>query len=334
MAKKIVTIGGGSGMPVINESLLLAGAKNIKSIVTVMDSGGVTGRMRTDSRGQEVAYSDALRTLLSLIPPQFADWKKIISLKEMLRRRNDRGQDLGYTIFSHYFGSENGFGEIQNLLETLTEVKFMGRVLPVTTAPTHLIFKTKSGFVHRGEHELDDKRMSADTVTNIWLEPEVTAFPESVDAVKEADLIIFSCGSFYGSVLVNLLPIGIQQALKVNSGKKAYVTNLASTKNETDKFCPEDFIRLLRKYTRLSKPLDYLIVPNLSRTGFEKKYPQVAAKYNLEHSHFLGWGKDELEEIQKSGVQIITHEALVIDPVLKRLRHDPNKLSQTLKALI
>ena len=43
----IVTIGGGSGTPVLNEALLLVGVKKITSIVTVMDSGGITGWMRT-----------------------------------------------------------------------------------------------------------------------------------------------------------------------------------------------------------------------------------------------------------------------------------------------
>ncbi|MEK7127783.1 MAG: 2-phospho-L-lactate transferase CofD family protein [Patescibacteria group bacterium] len=52
----IVTIGGGSGTPVLNEALLLVGVKKITSIVTVMDSGGITGRMRTDAMGKEVAY--------------------------------------------------------------------------------------------------------------------------------------------------------------------------------------------------------------------------------------------------------------------------------------
>jgi len=48
---RICTIGGGTGMPVINEALMMAGFRNIKSIVSTFDSGGDTGRLRTDERG-------------------------------------------------------------------------------------------------------------------------------------------------------------------------------------------------------------------------------------------------------------------------------------------
>jgi len=63
---KICTIGGGSGMPIINSSLVAAGFTNINSIVTTFDSGGDTGRMRTDERGKILAFSDYWRSLISL----------------------------------------------------------------------------------------------------------------------------------------------------------------------------------------------------------------------------------------------------------------------------
>lgn len=325
MNLRIVTVGGGSGTPIVNEALLLAGAKNIDSVVTVMDSGGITGRMRTDSAGQQIAYSDSLRTLLSLISPKIAKTPRVKSLKELFLKRNDRGQ-VGYTIFSHYFSPETGFAQIQELLETLADIKFCGRVIPVTTQPCDLVFETKSGQVYRGEHELDDKRMSADTVTQMWLDPEVTAYVEAIDAIASADLIIFCCGSLHGSILINLLPKGIKQALRISHARKFLLTNLASSKNETDNFTPEDFVKIFQKYSGMDDPLDYLIVPNISREKFEKKYPDVAERYALEHSHFLGW--------EKTTVPFLAHDATTIDPVLKRLRHDPKKLAKLFKQLL
>ena len=61
---KVVTIGGGSGMPIVNKALIRAGFENIKSIVTTFDSGGDTGRMRTDERGRVLAFSDYWRALI------------------------------------------------------------------------------------------------------------------------------------------------------------------------------------------------------------------------------------------------------------------------------
>lgn len=324
---KIVTIGGGSGMPVVNEALLLAGVKYITSVVTVMDSGGVTGRMRTDARGKEVAYSDGLRVLLSLVSPKKLNDKRVQNLIKMLRRRNDREQDLGYTIFSHYFNQENGFSEIQNLLENLTGLKFCGQILPVTTQPCQLVFKTLSGQIYRGEHELDDKRMSADTIVRMWLEPEVTAYIKSVEAIAQADVIIYSCGSLHGSILVNFLPKGIKQAFRLSHAKKILITNLASTKNETDKFKPEDYRKIFQQYSELSEPIDIFLAPKMTQEQFEKKYPKITRNYALEHSHFLGWEKEMFDN------HVIFHEATTIDPKLGRLRHDPKKLSLVFKRL-
>jgi len=332
--KKIVTIGGGSGTPVINQALLLSGVKRITSIVTVMDSGGITGRMRTDSQGQEIAYSDSLRTLLSLIPPHLQGSQKVKTLKTLLRSRNARSEDLGYTIFSHFYHQENGFGEIKQILESLTGIHFLGEVIPVTLNSTHLAFETSQGIVYKGEHELDDKRMSADSVTKIWLEPQVKASPQALAAIKSADFIIFSCGSLHGSILVNLLPEGIKPALKTGKAKKIYMTNLVSSRNETHNFTPADFIRLFKKYTAIPKPIDILIVPELSRNQFESLYPEVAYRYSLEQSHFLGWEKETLATTKKLGVNVITHTATTIDPILKRIRHDPKELSSTFQKIL
>lgn len=325
----IVTIGGGTGTAVVNEALLLAGVKKITSIVTVMDSGGITGRMRTDSQGQEVAYSDGLRTLLSLIPPKALNSPKVKILKSLLRRRNDRGQDLGYTIFSHFFDQKSGFGPVQEILEKLTQIKFAGVVLPITTQSSNLMFTTASGRTYQGEHELDDKRMSADVVSRVWLEPQAAGYPKALETIIDARLLIFSCGSLYGSAIANLLPTGVKQALKISKAVKVLVTNLASTRNETHNFAPLDFIRIFQKYTLLENPLDVLVVPDLSRADFEKKYPRIARRYALDNSYFLGWDQKLLDN-----VVILPHNATTIDPVQKRLRHDPRKLALTLKKLL
>lgn len=323
-----MTIGGGSGTPVLNEALLLAGAKEITSIVTVMDSGGVTGRMRTDARGQEVAYSDGLRTLLSLISPKEKSSKKVKTLIELLKKRNDKNEDLGYTIFSHFFDKAEGFGKIKEILEKLTNIKFCGRVLPITTASTNLVFETASGQVYYGEHELDDKRMSADTVKNIWLDPEVSAFGPALTAISEADLIFYSCGSLHGSILVNLLPKGVVGALRHSQALKILLTNLVSSRNETHNFAISDFVKLFAKYTQNPHPLDLVIVPNMTQKIFERKYPKVARRYLMEHAYFLGW------EDTPRDVQILKHDAVMIDPVKSRLRHDPKKLGLVLKKLL
>lgn len=50
---KVVTIGGGSGMPVVNKALVKSQIGWVNSIVTVFDSGGDTGRQRTGKRDKQ-----------------------------------------------------------------------------------------------------------------------------------------------------------------------------------------------------------------------------------------------------------------------------------------
>ncbi|HWS49291.1 MAG TPA: 2-phospho-L-lactate transferase CofD family protein, partial [Candidatus Methanoperedens sp.] len=100
---KICTIGGGTGMPVINEALVKAGFSGIKSIVTTFDNGGDTGRLITDERGQILANSDYWRSLISL-------WKDGEQKKiwvDMLRYRDGRARNFG-NIFFQFMSEKSG----------------------------------------------------------------------------------------------------------------------------------------------------------------------------------------------------------------------------------
>lgn len=330
--RKIVTIGGGTGTAVVNEALLLAGARFISSIVTTMDSGGLTGRRRTDSHGAEIAFSDAMRTLLSLVYLKDKKFLRYQSLEKILRSRTETDQ-LGYSIFSHLFDKQYGFAPLQKELENLTGIKFCGQIIPVTTQSTNISFRTQSGEIFHGEHELDNHRMSKDMVKKIWLEPAANAFPKAIEAIEEAGWIIFSFGSLHGSVLSNLLPKGIKEAYRKSRAIKVYVSNLASTRNETHEYQPSDFIQVFRKYSCVSYPLDVLILPQMTRRQFEKKYPEATKNYDNEHAHFLGWDKAQIAKIPRQ-TKVLFHDATVVDPVHQRLRHDPKKLAKTFRQLL
>ncbi len=333
--EKVTTIGGGSGTPVVNEALILGGSQNIKSIVTVMDSGGVTGRMRIDSDGKQIAYSDALRTLLSLIDPESASPGTIQTLKDILRSRNSRQQDLGYIFFSHFFDREkNGFEDIQSRLTALTGIKFKGKVLPVTMYPTDIVFLTRLGRRYKGEHEFDDKRMSTDTVKTMFLDPSVIAYAPAIDAVEKADTIFFCCGSLHGSVLCNLLPGGMRDALAKSKAKKVLITNLVSTRNETHDYKPSDFVEIFREYSGMDTPIDVLVVPQMTRSEFESKYPDIAERYASEHSFFLGWEEQDLYAAQGQGIEIVTHNATYIEPIQRTVRHNSKELAPVVKEVI
>lgn len=331
----IVTIGGGNGSPVVNEALLTTGKVNsVNAISAVFDMGGATGRRRTDSHGQEIAFSDPMRNLASLVDTKVRSSIQYEALIKHLKSRS-YGRVLGQEIFAHFHKSDDGFDYIQEHLTNLTGIKFKGKVIPSTAKSTNIIFSTTSGRIYTGENELDNHHMSKDMVKRMWLARKVPAYEGAVEAIKNAPLIILSCGSIYGSVLCNSLPTGIKDAFKKTRAKVYMVTNLVSTRNETHNFKPTDFVKLIRKYTGINPT--GLIVPQLTLEEFESKEPKVARLYDLEYSYFLGWDKKELDRARKNGIKIITHDATSViksDDGGSLVRHNPVRLAETLKKLL
>jgi len=331
---KIVTIGGGTGAPIITQALLSAGFKNLSCIAASMDSGGKTGIIRSDERDQVIAISDLLRTLISLIGST-NHTKNIQAFTDLVSFTDGRQRNLGYTIYYALLEMyQNDFIKAQDHLEKLLGIKFDGTVIPVTTDSSNICFETKNGSVFNGEHELDKQSMSKNSIVDLWLDPDVPATPQAIEALEKADFIIYCPGSLYGSVISNFLPVGITDALAVSKAQKILVTNLVSNRNQTHHFTPEKYLQVFHKYTGLPQPFDIIIAPSISQKMFEKKYPKIAKSYALEHSHFLGWSKTELKRIANKGIKVLTSDILSITPQLSRLRHDPQKLSRVFKKII
>lgn len=331
---KIVTIGGGTGAPVITQALLLAGFKNLSCIAASMDSGGKTGVIRSDERDQVIAISDLLRTLISLIS-NTNHQTNIKAFTDLISFTDGRQRNLGYTIYYALLEMyQNDFIKAQKHLENLLGISFEGTVIPVTTDSSNICFETKNGIVFRGESELDKQSMSKNTIVDIWLDPNVPATAQAVTAIEEADYVIYCPGSLYGSIISNFLPIGIKEALMTSKAQKILITNLVSNRNQTHNFTPDKYIKIFQKYTGLKKPVDIIITPDISQKTFEKRYQKVARSYNLEHAHFLGWTPEDLKNSLEKDIKIYSSDIISITPHLNRLRHDPKKLSKVLKTIL
>lgn len=333
---RIVTVGGGNGNPVINESLLGTGMVSYINVISaVFDMGGATGRRRTDSRGMEIAYSDPMRNLASLADPNQRNTPQYKALLEHLKSRQ-WGKVLGQDVFAHFHRDGDGFDGVQEHLTNLTGINFMGKVLPSTAESTNIKFSTGSGRIYTGENQLDEHYMSKDMVVDMWLEKDVLAYTDAKDAIEKATLIILACGSVRGSVLCNTLPLGMREAFHRSQAQIYLVTNLVSTRNETHDFKPADFAALVNSYIGEGR-LNGLIVPEVTRAKFEEIYPEVSYIYDLDHSYFLGWEDNELKMAEETGIKIVTHNATIVvdsDGKERTVRHDPSKLSEALKSLL
>lgn len=336
--KNVTTIGGGSGGPSIIEALV-RGGHYIDAICTVMDSGGLTGKRRTDSWGRELAYSDALRSLLALIPPTLDNHPVIEVLRGKWFVSRTEREHLGYIILSHSvmnFNREDGFLGLQKDIEKMIGTNLPGRVIPVTMESSNIAFKTSDNKIYVGEHELDEMSRSGEMVEDIWLEPLPEAYNPALESLSNARNIIITPGSWYGSVLVNLMPKGVKDAYKKSNAQKILITNLVSTRNETHMYSPSNFIENLQKYSGMKKPIDILLVPSISKKEFDQQYHEVSANYKVkDRSYFLGWEDDVIREAENTfGIQIVKHDAIKIDPQYHRIRHDTIKMSEILSKLL
>ncbi|MUM77914.1 GAK system CofD-like protein [Pseudodesulfovibrio sp. F-1] len=110
-----------------------------------------------------------------------------------------------------------------------------GLVRPVVEGDLHLAAELEDGSVVTGQHRLTGKEGApvASPVRRIWLtgSPD-DALPlsaaidgEVAGLVSGADLICYPVGSFFTSVLANLLPAGVGRAVAACPGPKVFVPN-------------------------------------------------------------------------------------------------------------
>lgn len=317
----VCTIGGGSGMPIVNKALIGAGFKEINSIVTTFDSGGDTGRMRTDERGKILAFSDYWRALISLWDngEQKEDWD------EMLRFRDGRGRNFGNLFFQFLSEKEGNLSNVDLAFKKLTGAKLMGEVVPVSTELANFCFKTESGKNYSGEHYLDVLRMSLDKVVDVWLNPEVRATKEAITSLKKADLIIVCPGSMYGSILINFLPKGMREAYKASRAKKILMTNITSTANENNGFDQDDYVKVFAKYLKIKSPFDLVVMADLTKLN-KREVDKALQSYALEHSFPIRYKA-------KSDNKTLLADVAVIDKKNMRLRHSEEKLEKLFSRL-
>ena len=242
---KIVSIGGGTG-----SYNLLSGLKHrdcrLTAVVTTMDSGGSSGRLR-DEFGH-LPPGDLRQCLLALSPDDHSG----MVLRGLFNYRFDKGNGLDGHSFGNLFltalteitgSAEQAIDEMGRLLN------IKGRVLPVTLANADLCARLRDGSVIIGETNIDRRSAgSAAPIDYVYLEPSTAkVHPPTAAAIEEADAIVIGPGDLYTSIVPNLLVEGVTEALARCRGVRIYVCNLMTKPGESDGFKASDFIREVGK---------------------------------------------------------------------------------------
>ncbi len=313
--KKIVTIGGGTGVFTVLTGLRKYPAE-LSAVVTMADDGGSTGMLREDFG--ILPPGDVRRALIALSKTE----DKILA--ELFTYRFKEGTGL----HGHSFGNlmltalERITGDFEGAIGAAAKILGVeGGVIPVTKKFTKLFAELENSQIIRGESNIDipshDGRLK---IKRVWLEPKATLNPSAEKAILDADLVVLGPGDLYTSVLPNLLIEGMPEALKKTKAKKVYITNLMTKFGETNDFVASDFLKTIEIYLG-KRVLDYVVANN------QKPAPARLRPYVKEKASFVELDSDNFSK-----------KPLLVSAPLSRtkgfLRHDPERLARVLWGLI
>jgi uncharacterized cofD-like protein len=323
--KKVVVIGGGTGSPVVLRALKRLDDVDIVSVTTAFDNGGSSRELR-DQFGV-LPPGDIRRCLVAL-----SDGEGEQTLRDLFAFRFDAGGTLNghsfgnllLTALARMYGSD-----IAGIKKASEILKVHGTVLPVSLQQSHLVATFENGLVVKGETEIDIPTRPGDLhITDIHLEPEAHIYDEVADAIASADLVVFSAGDLYTTIIPNVLVVGMKEALKTSKAKKVIMINLMTKWGETHAFVASDFARELAHYSGIPK-FDYAlcdngILPTIIAEAYakDKQFPVVIDNTLAKYAR----------EILATDISMVP--AQNNDDANYVRRHDPVKLAKILTDII
>jgi CofD-related protein of GAK system len=155
--------------------------------------------------------------------------------KEMPSNFDLRGASIGNLVITGgYLNYERHMDPVLFLFSKLAEVR--GVVRPVVNLDLHLVTELENGRVLVGQHLLTGKEvepiespvrrvfLSADNQNPRPIHPPIREKIRRL--IERAELICYPIGSFYSSVIANLLPRGVAQTIAGTDCPKVYIPNV------------------------------------------------------------------------------------------------------------
>ncbi len=327
-AKKIVTIGGGTG-----SFMLLSGLKKypiaLSAIVSMADDGGSTGVLR-DELGV-LPPGDVRQCLVAL-----SESSEI--LRKLLNYRFENGGLKGHSFGNLFLSAlEKISGSFSRAVEEATEIlNVKGEVIPVTNQDARLYLKLKNGKMLKGENEINHNfNIEKVGAKKIYYSPKVKANPKAIKRISEADLIIIGPGNHYCSIIPNFLVEGIPEAISRSKARVVYNSNLVNKKGHTEKFTLDDYVDSIESFIG-KKKIDYVTF------NIQKPSRKLVSKYKSKRESIIEFDdkcrKCRSYQIIKADLlskkKVKLNPADAISNIRSFIRHDSDKLARTLMMII
>lgn len=249
--KKIVIFGGGSGLSQILKGLKLF-PLDITAVVSVADNGASTGRLRKDLNIPAVGDISKVMLAMSNLDSDTLN---------MLNYRFTKSKTLGNhsiknLLLSALLDIKGNFKSSIPVMMNLLNIK--GNILPLTEDNADLIGITENGKKIIGEEQITK---CASKIKKVEYNRKITVNPDVLEAINNADLIIFSSGSLLTSIAPHLINKELVRAIKKAKAPKMYICNLFTQPGETDNFTVSDHIKTLENYLG-SKNINVVVANN------------------------------------------------------------------------
>lgn len=225
MSTNFLVIGGGHGAAASLRAVKRLSEEPPSAIITVADDGGSSGALAVD---YGVLPMGDIRNCLAALAPAS-------DTVDLLQHRFSAG-----TLANHVLGNVIIAAVVENTGNFMDGVRFLsgmmgsvGQVLPPTLDPVRLIAEAGG---ERIEGQVAVAQASA-AISKVELDPrEPKAYPEALDTIEAADVIVLGPGSLFTSVIPPLLVPDIRDAYITSRAKKIYVCNLVAPPGETANF--------------------------------------------------------------------------------------------------
>ena len=307
----IVAIGGGHGLACMLRGLKRY-TKYITAIVTVADDGGGSGVLRED---------------LGMLPPgdirncimALADMEP--TMEQLLGYRFTEGSLAGQSFGNLFLAAMNGIsGSFDEAVHRMGDVlAITGSVLPVTNQDVQLEAEFADGSTVLGESKIFYAKKTRDCrICRVRLIPEhPKALEDSLQAIRDADIIVLGPGSLYTSIIPNFLVDGITEAICASSALKMYILNILTQDGETEGYSAADHVRAILSHAG-EGVIDVLIA---NREPVPENY---MAPYRKEGVEQILLQPGELDEF---GIRVRQFD--LMEPG-RYIRHDSDQLARAI----
>lgn len=300
--KKVVIFGGGTGL-----SCILSGLKlfpiDVTTVIAVSDNGSSTGKLKEELNIP--AVGDVGKVLLSManVDEDFIDLLSYRFEKGSLNNHPVRNIVLAALI-----DLKGNLTEATKYMCKLLDIK--GTVLPLTGEKIDLVGEST-------EREYFGEEVVSRNIRNISrlsYDHDIKIEQEIREKIEEADLIIFSAGSLYTSIVPHLLAPEVRSALEETKAPLLYISNLVTQPGETDIQTVSRHVEILNEYLG-SRKIDLVVANNGTvDENVRERYLSAENKRIVQVDHIT---------LEKMGVQIIEDDIFCIED--EKIRHNALK---------